>query len=60
MWSIEKRGNARVQEVSTIEYIGALTIYRPEEVGSKDIFGMASEMLKFGGFVSGQEEDRFV
>ena len=60
MWSIEKRGNARIQEVSTTEYTGALTVYRPEEVGSKDIFGMYSKMLKFGGFVSGQEEDRFM
>ena len=60
MWSMERRNNARVQEVSTAEYTGALTVYRSEEVGSKDIFGMASEMLKFGSAVSSKEEDRFM
>ena len=60
MWSIEKRSNARIQEVSTAEYTGALTVYRPEEVCSKDIFGMASEVMKFGGIVSGQGKDKFM
>ena len=60
MWSMEKRSNAKIQEISTTGYTGALTMYRPEEVGSKDIFGMASEMLKFGSAVSSKEEDRFM
>ena len=60
MWFIEKRNNTRIQEVSTAKYTGALTVYRPGEVDIKDVFGMATKMLKFGGIVSGQEEDKFV
>ena len=36
-----------------------MTVYRAGEVGSKNFFGIASEMLKFGNVVSGQEEDKF-
>ena len=60
MWFIEKKGKSRIQEISTAKYTGGLVVYRPGEVGSKDVFGMAAEMLKFGGIVSGQEEDKFV
>ena len=36
-----------------------MIVYRTGEVGSKNFFGMAIEMLKFGGMVSSQEEDKF-
>jgi len=48
-----------MQEISIVEHIGALTVLRVGEVGSKQIFGMASKVLKFGSVVSGQEDDRF-
>ena len=59
IWSIEKRDKTRMQEISTAEYTCALTFFRAGEVGSKKIFGMASEMMKFGSIVSGQDDDRF-
>lgn len=59
IWSIEKRDKTRMQEISTAEHTGALTIFRAGEVKSGQIFGMASEMMKFGSVVSSQENDRF-
>lgn len=37
-----------------------MTVFRAGEVGSKQIIGKASEMLKFGSVVFGHKEDRFV
>ena len=48
-----------MHEIPIVEHTGALTVFRAGEVGSKQIIGMASEMLKFGSMVSGQEEDKF-
>ena len=57
VWSVEKRDKTRMQEISTAKHTSALTVFRASEVGSKKIIGMATEMLKFGGVVFGQEED---
>ena len=48
-----------MHEIPTAEHIGTLTVFRAGEVSSKQVIGMASEMLKFGGMVSGQEEEKF-
>ena len=49
-----------MQEISSVEHTGTLTIYRASEVSSKIFFGMASKMVKFGNVVSRQEYDRFL
>lgn len=42
-----------MHEISIVEHTSALTVFRASEVGNKQIIGMAIEMLKFGGVVSG-------
>ena len=59
IWSLEKRENTRMQEIPTAEHTSALTVFRASEVSSKQVIGMASKMLKFGGMVSSQEEEKF-
>ena len=56
---MEKRENTRMHEIPTAVHTSTLTIFRAGEVSSKQVIGMASEMLKFGGMVSGQEEEKF-
>lgn len=48
-----------MQEIPTAEHTGALTVFRVGEVSSKQVIGMALEMLKFGGMVSSQEGEKF-
>lgn len=59
IWSIEKRDETIMQEISTAEHTGAMTVFRAGEIGSSKIWGMASEMVEFGKVVSSQENDRF-
>ena len=56
---MEKRENTKKQEIPTAEHTSTLTVFRASEVSSKQVIGMASEMLKFGGMVSSQEEEKF-
>ena len=49
-----------MQEISSGEHTSTLTVYRDDQVSSQQIFGMTSEMLKFGNVVSRKEQSKFL
>ena len=48
-----------MHEFPTVEHTCTFIVYRASEVSSKQVMGMDSKVLKLGGVVSGQEEDKF-
>ena len=60
IWSIEKRNKTRMQEISSADHTGTLTIYRVDELHSGDINKMTQEMLSFGSVVANKEKDKFI
>jgi hypothetical protein len=60
IWSIDKRDKIRIQEISNVEHIGTLTVYRADEVDSEEINKMTREMVDFRTMVSGKEKHRFL